>query len=155
MKEVHMKRLSKIIMLGVIIFLCATTAHSLLEAAPSLQQPESSPLSGKGYLVILYYAGRTTFDYYDFAADGTFSIWTLEGAGDGTYDVKDNILFKASFTGTLTENIDFTYQIKGFIFSKRLLFGEGEEYVSGSEVERYYFLALYMNTANEIPFMDY
>jgi hypothetical protein len=150
-----MKRLSKIIILGVIIFLRAITAHSFLEAATSLQQPESSPLAGKGYLVILYYGGRTTFDYYDFATDGTFSIWTLEGEGEGTYEVKNNILFKANFTGTLTENIDFTYQIKGFIFSKRLLFGEGEEYVSGSEVQRYYFIALYMDTTNEVPFMDY
>lgn len=150
-----MKRLSKIIILGVIIFLRAITAHSLLEAAPSLQQPESSPLSGKGYLVILYYGDRTTFDYYDFATDGTFSIWTLEEEGEGTYDVKNNILFKANFTGTLTANRDFTYQIKGFIFSKRVLFGEGEEYLSGSEVNRYFFLALYINTTNEGIFMDY
>jgi hypothetical protein len=150
-----MKRLSKTIVLGVIVFLHAITAHSLLEAATSLQQPESSPLSGKGYLVILYYGDRTTFDYYDFATDGTFSIWTLEGEGEGTYDVKNNILFKAVFTGTVTENIDFTYQIKGFIFSKRLLFGEGEEYVSGGEVQRYYFLALYMNTIDDVPFLDY
>jgi hypothetical protein len=150
-----MKRLSKIIVLGVIIFLRAITAHSLLEAATSLQQPENPPLSGKGYLVILYYGDRTTFDYYDFATDGTFSIWTLEGEGEGTYDVKNSIVFKAIFTGTLTENIDFSYHIKGFIFSKRLLFGEGEEYLSGGEVNRYYFLALYLNTINEVTFMDY
>jgi len=150
-----MKRLSKIIILGVIIFLRAITAHSLLEAAPSLQQPENAPLAGKGYLVILYYSDRTTFDYYDFAADGTFSIWTLEREGEGTYDVKNNIVFKANFTGTVTENIDVTYQIKGFIFSQRLLFGEGEEYLSGGEVNRYYFLALYLNTTNVVTFTDY
>lgn len=150
-----MKRLSKIMILGVIVFLRAITAHSPLEAATSLQQPENSPLSGRGYLVILYYGDRTTFDYYDFHTDGTFSIWTLEETGEGTYDVKNNIVFKALFTGTLTENVDFTYQIKGFIFSKRLLFGEGEEYLSGGEVQRYYFLGLYINTINEVPFMDY
>jgi hypothetical protein len=150
-----MKRLSKIIVLGVIIFLRAITAHSLLEAATSFQQPDSSPLSGRGYLVIIYYGDRTTFDYYDFATDGTFAIWTLEGEGEGTYDVKNNIIFKALFKGSLTENIDFTYQIKGFIFSKRVLFGEGEEYMSGSEVNRYYFLALSINTIDEVAFMEY
>jgi len=150
-----MKRLSAISVLGVIIFLRAFTAYSLLEAATSLQQPENSPLAGRGYLVILYYDDRTTFDYYDFATDGTFAIWTLEGEGEGTYDVKNNIIFKALFTGTLTESIDYTYQIKGFIFSKRLLFGEGEEYLSGSEVKRYYFLALNINSINGEPFMDY
>jgi hypothetical protein len=150
-----MKRLSAISVLGVIIFLRAITAYSLLEAATSLQQPESSPLAGRGYLVLLYYDDRTTFDYYDFATDGTFAIWTLEGEGEGTYDVKNNLIFKALFTGTLADNRDFTYQIKGFIFSKRLLFGEGEEYLSGSEVKRYYFVALYINTINGEPFMYY
>ena len=150
-----MKRLSKITVLGFIIFLRAITAHSPLEAATSLQQPESSPLAGRGYLAIMNYGDRTTFDYYDFATDGTFALWTLEGSGEGTYDTKNNIIFKALFKGTLTENIDFTYQIKGFIFSKRLLFGEGEEYLSGGEVQRYYFLGLYINTINEVPFMDY
>ena len=155
LKEVHMKRLSKITVLGFIIFLRAITAHSPLEAATSLQQPESSPLAGRDYLVILYYDDRTTFDYYDFATDGTFAIWTLEGAGEGTYDVKNNIIFKALFEGTLTEGTDFTHQIKGFIFSKRILFGEGEEYLGDSKVNRYYFLGIDMNTANGLPSMDY
>jgi hypothetical protein len=150
-----MKKLSKTLVFGVIIFLRAITAHSFLEAETSLQQPESSPLAGRGYLVVLYYDDRTTFDYYDFATDGTFAIWTLEGEGEGTYDVKNNIMFKALFTGALRENMDVTYQIKGFIFSKRLLFGEGEEYLGGSEVNRYYFLGLYMNTINGVSFMDY
>ena len=150
-----MKRLSAISVLGVIIFLRAITAYSLLEAATSLQQPESSPLAGRGYLVLLYYDDRTTFDYYDFATDGTFAIWTLEGEGEGTYDVKNNLIFKALFTGTLADNRDFTYQIKGFIFSKRLLFGEGEEYLGSNEVNRYYFLGLSINTVNGASFMDY
>ena len=150
-----MKRLSKILVLGVIIFLRAITAHSLLEAATSLQQPESSPIAGRGYLVILYYDDRRTFDYYDFSTDGTFTIWTLEEEGEGTYDVKNNIIFKALFTGALTENMDVTYQLKGFIFSKRLLFGEGEEYLGSSEVNRYYFLGLSINTINGASFVDY
>ena len=150
-----MKRLSKILVFGVMIFLRAITTHPLLEAATSLHQPESSPLAERGYLAILYYDDRTTFDYYDFATDGTFTIWTLEGEGEGTYDVKNNVIFKALFTGTLRENMDVTYQIKGFIFSKRLLFGEGEEYLNGSEVNRYYFLGLSINTTNGVSFRDY
>ena len=150
-----MKRLSQILVLGVIIFLRAITAHSLPEAATSLRQPEPSPLAGRGYMVLLYYDDRLTFDYYDFATDGTFTIWTLEGTGEGTYDVKDNIIFKALFTGGLTDNMDVTYQLKGFIFSKRLLFGEGEEYLGSSEVHRYYFLGLSIHTINGASFMDY
>lgn len=150
-----MKRLFRMIGLGGIMVLTALSVRAPREAAASLQQTDGSPLSGRGYLVIMHYENRTTFDYYDFGTDGTFSIWTLEGEGTGTYDVKNNIIFKALFRGSLTAAIEFTYQIKGFIFSERMLFGEGEEYLSGSEAKRFYFLGLSLNALIDNPLMEY
>jgi len=132
----------------------ATPVQALQEAAPLLPQQEGDLLAGRGYLVVIRYGDRTTFDYYDFAADGTFTIWTLEGEGEGTYSVKNNFLFKARFKTTTPDGRDWSCQLKGFIFSKRVLFGEGEEYGSDTGVERYYFIALNLDATNQYIFMS-
>ena len=106
------------------------------------ESPDSTRLVGKGYLIIIFYADHITFDYYDFLEDGSFTIWTIEDYGDGGYSTRDELLFRAQFKGALSENVEFTYQIKGIILSEKLIVGEGEEYLGNNKGVRYNFLGV-------------
>lgn len=125
-----------------------------LEASGVKEPSGDSPLSGKSYLVINFYLGGITFDYYDFAEDGSFIIWTLEGYGEGSYSVRDDLLFQAQFHGALTESLEFAYQLRGIIFSEKVFFGDGVEYLGSSEGERYYFLGIYSGEMTSFSFVD-
>lgn len=150
-----MKGIKRIVFFLVLFIAMLVVPYSNDLAAGSLVKlSEGSQLSGKSYLVFVFYLGRMTFDYYDFAEDGSFVIWSLEEYGEGEYSVRDEILFRAQFHGIISENMEFAYQIKGLIFSGRLLFGDGVEYLGSGEGERYYFLGVYSGAVTSLDFID-
>ena len=142
-----MRKINRMIFfVALVISLLIVPNTNVLEAGSVVKPSESSRLTGKGYLVIIFYANHITFDYYDFLDDGNFAIWTIEDYGEGEYSTRDELLFRAQFKGELSENIEFTYQIKGLILSEKLIFGEGEEYFGNSKGERYNFLGIFSET---------
>lgn len=150
-----MKEIKRIVFFLVLIISVLVVPHlNDLEAVSAIEPSEGSQLSGKSYLVFIFYPGRLTFDYYDFVEDGSFVIWTLEEYGEGSYSVRDELVFRAQFQGLLSEDVEFTYQIKGIILSGRLMFGDGVEYLGSSEGKRYYFLGIYSNATNSLDFID-
>ena len=142
-----MKKINRITFsFALALSLLIVTSTNALEADSVGEPSESARLVGKGYLVIIFYADHITFDYYDFLEDGDFTIWTLEDYGEGEYSIRDELLFRAQFKGALSENVEFTYQIKGLILSEKLVFGEGEEYLGNNKGERYNFLGIFSDT---------
>ena len=139
-----MKKTNRMIFFFVLVVsLLIVPNENVLEAGSVLKPSETLRLVGKGYLVIIFYADHITFDYYDFLEDGNFTIWTIEDYGEGEYSTRDELLFRAQFKGALSENVEFTYQIKGLILSEKLIFGEGEEYLGNTKGARYNFLGIF------------
>lgn len=139
-----MKKIDRILFFFALVIPLLIIGHAKVLKAGSVAIPwGGSPLVGKGYLAIIFYADHITFDYYDFLEDGRFSIWTMEDYGEGEYSTRDDILFRAHFKGALSENVEFTYQMTGLILSEKLIFGEGEEYLGTGQGERYNFLGVF------------
>ena len=149
-----MKKINSItFFLALALSLLIGSNANALEADRVGEPSDSGRLVGKGYLVIIFYADHITFDYYDFLEDGSFTIWTIEDYGEGEYSTRDELLFRAQFKGALSENVEFTYQIKGLILSEKLIFGEGGEYLGNSKGERYNFLGV-MDTHADVDTTD-
>jgi len=150
-----MKKIKGIIFFLVLVISVLGAPHSNgLKAFSVLKPSKDLTLGGKSYLVFIFYFARVSFDYYDFGEDDSFVIWSLEQYGEGSYDVRDDIVFRAQFHGELSENVDFTYQIRGIILSERLVFGNGVEYLGSSKGVRFYFLGIYSGATTSSDFMD-
>ena len=150
-----MKKINRItFFFALAISLLIVSNANVLEADSLVEPSESARLVGKGYLVIIFYADHITFDYYDFLEDGDFTIWTLEDYGEGEYSTRDELLFRAEFKGELSENVYFTYQIKGLILSEELILGEGMEYLSNSKGEQFYFLGVFSEPDADFDIID-